>query len=408
MAVGVALAWFLVGKREVPREAPQDVSFVDQGRARRPLRRRDQRRPRGRARQATWSTGCSPSTGTASTACFTGGAGRRRRARPVAAAAAERLRPLLRPVRARRRAARRPGPPGGEPRMNDFPWLTVLIVVPLRRRAGRRVPAAPRPRCPSRSALAVRRRSPWSSASSIAAPVRHRRRHAARRRRTPGSRPFGVHYALGVDGLGLLMILLTVALVPIVFVAGRGTTDDDRDARARSSPGRWRSRRSRSAVFCRHRRVPLLRRLRGHADPGVLPDRRLRPRGPRRGGAEVPDVPARRRPGAARLGDRALRRLRRRRASRRTSSPTCSSSTSSTDAGRWLFVGFFIAFAVKAPLFPLHTWLADTTEKATPGTSVLLVCVLDKIGTFGMLRFCLGHLPGGLASGRRRSWSRWR
>ncbi len=41
----------------------------------------------------------------------------------------------------------------------------------------------------------------------------------------------------------------------------------------------------------------------------------------------------------------------------------------------------------------MHTWLADTTEKATPGTSVLLVCVLDKIGTFGMLRFCLGIFP---------------
>ena len=41
----------------------------------------------------------------------------------------------------------------------------------------------------------------------------------------------------------------------------------------------------------------------------------------------------------------------------------------------------------------MHTWLADTTEKATPGTSVLLVCVLDKIGTFGMLRFCLGLFP---------------
>ena len=64
-----------------------------------------------------------------------------------------------------------------------------------------------------------------------------------------------------------------------------------------------------------------------------------------------------------------------------------------TTAGRWLFATFFIAFAVKAPLFPVHTWLADTTGRATPGTSVLLVCVLDKIGTFGMLRFCLGIFP---------------
>ncbi len=42
----------------------------------------------------------------------------------------------------------------------------------------------------------------------------------------------------------------------------------------------------------------------------------------------------------------------------------------------------------------MHTWLADTTEQATPATSVMLVCILDKIGTFGMLRFCLGLFPG--------------
>lgn len=64
-----------------------------------------------------------------------------------------------------------------------------------------------------------------------------------------------------------------------------------------------------------------------------------------------------------------------------------------TEAGRWLFLGFFVAFAVKAPLFPVHTWLADTTQAATPGTSVLLVCVLDKIGTYAMIRFCLGIFP---------------
>jgi NADH-quinone oxidoreductase subunit M len=61
-----------------------------------------------------------------------------------------------------------------------------------------------------------------------------------------------------------------------------------------------------------------------------------------------------------------------------------------TTTGRWLFVGFFVAFAIKAPMFPVHTWLPDTTQQATPGTSVLLVSILDKIGTFGMVRFCLG------------------
>ena len=64
-----------------------------------------------------------------------------------------------------------------------------------------------------------------------------------------------------------------------------------------------------------------------------------------------------------------------------------------TGLARWLFVGFFIAFAAKAPMVPVHTWLPDAADEATPGTSVLLVSVLDKIGTFGMLRFALGLFP---------------
>ena len=63
------------------------------------------------------------------------------------------------------------------------------------------------------------------------------------------------------------------------------------------------------------------------------------------------------------------------------------------NVGRLLFLGFFIAFAIKAPMFPVHTWLPDAVAEGTPGTSVLLVSILDKIGTFGMLRFCLGLFP---------------
>ena len=58
-----------------------------------------------------------------------------------------------------------------------------------------------------------------------------------------------------------------------------------------------------------------------------------------------------------------------------------------------LFLGFFIAFAIKAPLWPLHTWLPDAAQSATPGTSVLLLGVLDKVGTFGMIRYCLTLFP---------------
>lgn len=61
--------------------------------------------------------------------------------------------------------------------------------------------------------------------------------------------------------------------------------------------------------------------------------------------------------------------------------------------GRWLFVGFFIAFAIKAPLWPLHTWLPDAAAAAKPGTSVLMVSVVDKIGTYGMVTLCISLFP---------------
>ncbi len=60
---------------------------------------------------------------------------------------------------------------------------------------------------------------------------------------------------------------------------------------------------------------------------------------------------------------------------------------------KFLFLGFFVAFAIKAPLWPFHTWLPDAAAEATPGSAVLLVGVLDKVGTFGMLRYCLPLFP---------------
>lgn len=60
------------------------------------------------------------------------------------------------------------------------------------------------------------------------------------------------------------------------------------------------------------------------------------------------------------------------------------------NAGFWLFLGFFVAFAVKVPLFPLHTWLPDAHVEAPTAGSVLLAGVLLKMGTYGLLRFSLG------------------
>ncbi|WP_030163848.1 NADH-quinone oxidoreductase subunit M [Spirillospora albida] len=61
---------------------------------------------------------------------------------------------------------------------------------------------------------------------------------------------------------------------------------------------------------------------------------------------------------------------------------------------KWLFLGFFIAFAIKAPMVPVHTWLPDAAQQSPTGALVLIVGVLDKVGTYGMLRFCLELFPG--------------
>ena len=60
----------------------------------------------------------------------------------------------------------------------------------------------------------------------------------------------------------------------------------------------------------------------------------------------------------------------------------------------WLFLGFFVAFAIKAPLVPLHTWLPDAGAEAPVGAGVLLVGVMDKVGIYGFLRYCLPLFPG--------------
>ncbi|MDX6349092.1 MAG: NADH-quinone oxidoreductase subunit [Streptomyces sp.] len=65
----------------------------------------------------------------------------------------------------------------------------------------------------------------------------------------------------------------------------------------------------------------------------------------------------------------------------------------SSGAERALFLGFFFAFAVKAPLWPLHTWLPNAMQESTAPVAVLITAVVDKVGTFAMLRYCLQLFP---------------
>ena len=201
---------------------------------------------------------------------------------------------------------------------------------------------------------------------------------------------FGVHYALGVDGLGLLMMLLTVGLVPVVLLAA-WKDSDGADAR-RYVAWTLALEALSLAVFAatdvflfyvvfEATLIPAYFLIGGFGREN-------------RSAAALKFLMFQLGGGLVLLGSVIGLYV----VSAQQGEPSylltdLQQLDISTSAGRWLFAGFFIAFAVKAPMFPVHTWLADTTEQATPPTSVLLVCVLDKIGTFGMLRFCLGLFP---------------
>jgi len=269
--------------------------------------------------------------------------------------------------------------------VNEFPWLTLLIAAPL---VGALVVALAPSRLTKQLAvgfggLTLALGVAIAAQFDVDGGMQLQEQHS-------WIEAFGVHYALGVDGLGLLMILLTVLLVPIVMVAG-WFDGDDGDTKAFFAWALALEALS-LAVFAatdvflfyvvfEATLIPAYFLIGGFGRAG-------------RAAVAVKFLMFQLAGGLVLLASVIGLYV----VSAQQGEPSyllsdLSQLDMSQSAGRWLFAGFFIAFAIKAPLFPVHTWLADTTEKATPGTSVLLVCILDKIGTFGMLRFCLGIFP---------------
>ena len=185
-------------------------------------------------------------------------------------------------------------------------------------------------------------------------------------------RAFGAHYAVGVDGIGLALVLLTAVLVPVVLLASW------HDGEA----GRWSS----NAFFAR------MLALEGLAIGVfsaidvflfyVLFEAILIPiyfliggyGGPKRTYAAVKFLLFSLLGGLVMLASVVGLYV----VSADAGSPSyllteLSKLDLDQTTGRWLFVGFFVAFAIKAPMVPVHTWLPDAADEATPGTSVLLV-----------------------------------
>ncbi|WP_175954576.1 NuoM family protein [Schaalia sp. Marseille-Q2122] len=206
--------------------------------------------------------------------------------------------------------------------------------------------------------------------------------------------PMGVSWALGVNALGLVMVLLAVALVPIVI--GAAWRDEDEDPRGYLA-----------LILVLETFMVLIFAAFDVVLFYFAFEAMLIPLYLMIGRYGVGDIEARRRAamkfllfslagGLAMLGGMvALWAAIPEHSATFFRLDTLSGLSGNLPAGLQMgvFVSFMIAFAIKAPMVPVHTWLPDTAAVARPGTSVLLVGVLDKIGTFGMIALVLRLFP---------------
>lgn len=226
---------------------------------------------------------------------------------------------------------------------------------------------------------------------------------------------FGTRYALGLDGIGLVLVLLTAALLPLLLVAGWRDADGDGGSLDAAGGRRQKGPHTYVAltlaveamvlmsfvsldillfyIFFEAMLIPMYFLIGGFGT------------GPRRSAAAVKFllynlfgglimlaaviglyvVTARENLGDEGSGSFSLREI--------VDAVAAGTIDDGTGLAKMLFLGFMFAFAVKAPLWPFHSWLPDSAVAATPASAVLMMAVVDKVGTFAMLRFCLQLFP---------------
>jgi NADH-quinone oxidoreductase subunit M len=272
--------------------------------------------------------------------------------------------------------------------VNDFPWLTLLLGLPIL--FALVVAFLPRTAPVKEAALGL---ALVELVLSIVVAVKFDAGGGMQFTEThEWITAFGAHYALGLDGLGLSLVLLTTILTPVVILAS--WNDGDHGRWSNRSFFAWLLALEGLAVGCFVAVDVLLFYVLFEAV--LLPVYFLIGGfgGPRRAKAATKFLLYSLTGGLVLLA--AVIGVYVESAKQGTPTYLLSDLTQlefGTEIGRWLFVGFFIAFAIKAPLFPVHTWLPDACEQGTPGTNTLLVSVLDKVGSFAMIRFGLELFP---------------
>jgi len=274
--------------------------------------------------------------------------------------------------------------------MSDFPWLTVLGLVPLVGAAI--VLALPRSR-PEAAKIAALGTSLVVLALAIAMALRFDPTEAFQFRQSYSWIPqFGVRYSVGIDGIALVLIGLTAVLVPVVVLASWHEAEQGR----RSVPTFFALLLVLETMMIGVFAATDLFLFYMFFEAMLIPMYFLIGSygGPRRQYAAVKFLLYSLFGGllmlAAVIGLYAV-------SARQGTGTFAFDSLVALDISpgvqKALFLGFFIAFAIKAPLFPFHTWLPDAGAEAPTGGAVLLVGVLDKVGTFGFIRYCLPLFP---------------
>ncbi|KAA0021641.1 NADH-quinone oxidoreductase subunit M [Antrihabitans cavernicola] len=283
---------------------------------------------------------------------------------------------------------------------NHFPWLTVLWVLPLVGAAAVLLLPATSRRIAKPIALVV------SVAVLVLTVVLAFRFDAG------GAQyqfveshswiaAFGTRYTLGLDGIALALVLLTAVLVPLLLLAGWNDAEKKADVSGRGAP-------TYVAlillvesmvivsftaldvllfyIFFEAMLIPMYFLIGGFGGPG-------------KSAAAVKFLLYNLFGGlimlAAVIG---LYVMTTRNGPGTFDFQTIVASAASGELGdpgvlKALFLGFMFAFAVKAPLWPFHTWLPGAAVESTPATAVLMMAVVDKVGTFAMLRYCLQLFP---------------
>jgi NADH-quinone oxidoreductase subunit M len=288
-----------------------------------------------------------------------------------------------------------------------FPWVTVIGVIPLVGIVG--ILALPRAREAQAKSIALVTSLVATVASIIMAFGYET--NGARYQFTQDYswiKAFGAHYAVGVDGIALALILMTTILTPICILASWHDADREVDADPEAGGGRG----PKLFFSLLLATETLVVGVFGSLDVFffyVLFEAMLIPMyfligsfgGPRRSYAAVKFLLYSLAGGLLMLVAViglyvvSIHQLGTGTFDYRALINAAASGKLQIGHGEQvaLFLGFFIAFAIKAPLWPFHTWLPDAASEAPTGTAVMLVGVLDKVGTFGFLRFCIPLFP---------------